>query len=97
MIRLSGLEPDVDIPIVYTGLRPGEKRYEELLMNEEGLQKTANNLIYVGRKIPFDRQELLEGLESLRAVEEGQEKLLRSRLRAIVPTYTPNAEAVPQA
>lgn len=97
MIRLSGLEPDVDIPIVYTGLRPGEKRYEELLMNEEGLQKTVNNLIYVGRKIPFDRQELLEGLESLRAVEEGQEKLLRSRLRAIVPTYTPNAEAVPQA
>jgi len=54
MIRLSGLVPDVDIPIVYTGLRPGEKLYEEMLMGEEGLQQTENKLIYIGRPIEFD-------------------------------------------
>ncbi|MEA5142934.1 MAG: nucleoside-diphosphate sugar epimerase/dehydratase [Oscillibacter sp.] len=54
MIRLSGLVPDVDISIVYTGLRPGEKLYEEMLMGEEGLQQTENKLIYIGRPIEFD-------------------------------------------
>ena len=54
MIRLSGLVPDVDIPVVYTGLRPGEKLYEEMLMGEEGLQQTENKLIYIGRPIEFD-------------------------------------------
>ena len=51
MIRLSGYEPDVDIKIVYTGLRPGEKLYEELLMKEEGMQETANKLIHIGKPI----------------------------------------------
>ena len=94
MIRLSGFEPDVDIPIVYTGLRPGEKLYEELLMDEEGLQKTANDLIYIGQKIDFDVDEFHAQLESLRELTEGQESLLRSRIKTLVPTYTPPAQKV---
>ncbi len=89
MIRLSGFEPDVDIPVVYTGLRPGEKLYEELLMGEEGLSKTANNLIYVGKKTPFDHAAFLQRLEALRALQEGQHDELRRQLQQIVPTYHP--------
>ena len=59
MIRLSGYKPDVDIKIVYTGLRPGEKLYEEKLMAEEGLTKTENELIHMGRPIPFETDEFL--------------------------------------
>ena len=58
MIRLSGYEPDVDIMIKYTGLRPGEKLYEELLMNEEGMQTTENDRIFVGRQIELTRRPL---------------------------------------
>lgn len=94
MIRLSGFEPDVDIPIIYTGLRPGEKLYEEILMSEEGLTKTSNDLIYIGHKLSFDRNQFLADLDSLRALEEGQEAQLRRQLRSLVPTYTPPAEAV---
>ena len=94
MIRLSGFEPNVDIPIVYTGLRPGEKLYEELLMNEEGLTKTANDLIYIGQKTDFDTQRFLEDLESLRQLEEGQDALLRRQMSQIVPTYTPPRQTV---
>ena len=94
MIRLSGFEPNVDIPIVYTGLRPGEKLYEELLMNEEGLTKTANDLIYVGQKTDFDTAAFLEDLTTMRELEEGQDSLLRTHLRRIVPTYAPSGEKV---
>ena len=94
MIRLSGFEPDVDISIVYTGLRPGEKLYEELLMDEEGLTKTANDLIYIGHKINFDQDRFMEDLQTLRQLEEGQDALLRQRLRTLVPTYHPSSEAV---
>ena len=94
MIRLSGFEPDADIAIVYTGLRPGEKLYEELLMDEEGLTKTANDLIYIGHKIDFDQTRFVEGLQGLRELEEGQDALLRSRLRSLVPTYAPSSETV---
>lgn len=65
LIRLSGFEPDVDIPIIYTGLRPGEKLYEELLMDEEGLQDTANRLIHVGRPIDMDDEAFCRQLEVL--------------------------------
>lgn len=58
MIRLSGFEPDVDIPIVYTGLRPGEKLYEELLLQEEGMERTPNEMIYIGHPLAFDESEL---------------------------------------
>ena len=94
MIRLSGFEPNVDIPIVYTGLRPGEKLYEELLMSEEGLTKTANDLIYIGKKTDFNTEQFLTELMELKELEEGQESLLRARIRHIVPTYTPSGEAV---
>ena len=60
MIRLSGLKPDKDIKIEYTGLRPGEKLYEERLMDEEGLTKTENELINIGGPIPFDEDEFIE-------------------------------------
>ena len=92
MIRLSGFEPDVDIAVIYTGLRPGEKLYEELLMGEEGLDRTANDLIYVGHKLDFDQSRLLAELEELSRLEEGQEYRLRRQLRDLVPTYTPPAE-----
>ena len=94
MIRLSGFEPNVDIPIVYTGLRPGEKLYEELLLSEEGLTKTANDLIYIGKKTTFDLEGFAADLAALKALEEGQESLLRTRLRHMVPTYAPSQETV---
>ena len=89
MIRLSGLEPDVDIPIVYTGLRPGEKLYEELLLSGEGMQKTRNNLIFIGHEMPFDHALFEEQLEQLHRLSEpdGTNDILRRIVREIVPTY----------
>ena len=92
MIRLSGFEPNVDIDIVYSGLRPGEKLYEELLMGEEGLGKTANDLIYIGQKINFDTQMLYRELDFLKDLTEGQDDLLRQRIKRLVPTYVVPAE-----
>lgn len=90
MIRLSGFTPDVDIPIVYTGLRPGEKLYEELLMSEEGLQKTSNDLIFIGHKTDFDRERFQKGLADLRAFPENRgDAELRTLIASIVPTYHP--------
>lgn len=87
MIRLSGLEPDVDIPVVYTGLRPGEKLYEELLLSGEGMQKTDNDLIYIGHEIDFDRTDFAVNLEALRDMDEKDEEALRQKIAEIVPTY----------
>ncbi len=98
MIRLSGFEPDVDMPIVYTGLRPGEKLYEELLMSEEGLTKTANDLIYVGQRTGFDRIRFAEGLEALRQLpEDADHETIRQLIHDIVPTYVlPKQPVVPR-
>ena len=87
MIRLSGFEPDVDIAVVYSGLRPGEKLYEELLMGEEGLERTSNDLIYIGHKIDFDNDRFYTELDALKQLTEGQEDILRRRIKTLVPTY----------
>ena len=67
LIRLSGLQPDLDNKICYTGLRAGEKLYEEKLMSEEGLRTTLNHLIHIGSPIPFDTDEFLNKLQSLKS------------------------------
>ena len=91
MIRLSGLKPDVDIKIEYTGLRPGEKLYEEKLMAEEGLTKTDNKLIHIGRPIAFDNDEFLRELEGLmEAAYANREETIRDNVRAMVSTYHPD-------
>lgn len=87
LIRLSGFEPDVDIPIVYTGLRPGEKMYEECLRKEEGLQKTANDLIFIGKPIEFDEGKFFDELVELKklAYEDGTD--IKQAVKKIVPSY----------
>jgi FlaA1/EpsC-like NDP-sugar epimerase len=87
MIRLSGLEPDVDIQIVYTGLRPGEKLFEELLMSEEGLTKTANDLIFVGHPNDFDDEELLRALERLEKLSSTNSEGIVDEIASLVTTY----------
>lgn len=97
MIRLSGFELDVDIPVVYTGLRPGEKLYEELLLSGEGMQKTKNDLIYIGHEIAFDPAAFEENLMLLRAIPESDEPALRAKLRELVPTFhAPDGQTLPQ-
>lgn len=87
MIRLSGYEPDVDIKIVYTGLRPGEKLYEELLMKEEGLQETANRLIHIGKPIEMDDEKFREQLDWLKEACESENANVKDIVAQIVPTY----------
>ena len=89
MIRLSGFEPEVDIPIVYTGLRPGEKLFEELLLQEEGLERTPNELIFVGRFRDFDPEGLMDGLEELSDACMNEAEDIRSIIRRMVRTYQP--------
>lgn len=87
LIRLSGYKVDEDIKIEFTGLRPGEKLYEELLMDEEGLENTANKLIYIGKPIELDEDEFFKQLHELK-VASGQEcSDIKLRIKAIVPTY----------
>jgi len=88
LISLSGLKPDIDIRIEYTGLRPGEKLYEELLMEEEGLQKTDNRLIYVGRPIELDEDKFMEKLVELEEYVENEPDDIRRKIKSIVPNYS---------
>ena len=90
LIKLSGLKPDVDIPIVYTGLRPGEKLYEEKLMAEEGMQKTENKLIHIGNPIPFDTDSFLVQLEKLMYAAHNNEDKIVEMVAQMVPTYHPD-------
>ena len=90
LIRLSGFKPDEDIKIEYTGLRPGEKLYEEKLMAEEGLQKTENDLIHIGNPVRFDEDEFLKKLESLNeAAGDNREEQIRKLVEETVTTYHP--------
>ena len=89
LIRLSGLKPDEDIKIEYTGLRPGEKLYEEKLMAEEGLKTTDNKLIHIGCPIPFDTDQFLEGLGELIDVAYRNDSGIRTYVERLVPTYHP--------
>lgn len=92
LIKLSGFKPDVDIKIEYTGLRPGEKLYEEKLMAEEGLKSTQNKLIHIGCPIPFDMDKFTVQLQELMTACYDNCQDIRSMVEAIVPTYHPAGE-----
>ncbi|HHV10272.1 MAG TPA: polysaccharide biosynthesis protein [Clostridiales bacterium] len=87
LIRLSGYEPGRDIEIEYTGLRPGEKLYEELLMEEEGLSDTNNKLIHVGKPIELDEDAFLKEVELLDERAKNEDSDIRGYVKALVPTY----------
>ncbi len=90
LIKLSGHKPDVDIKIVYSGLRPGEKLYEEKLMAEEGLKKSPNNKIFIGCPIPFDVEEFLGQLRELMDVAYKNKSEIREYMQRVVSTYHPS-------
>ena len=87
LIRLSGYEPDIDIKVEYTGLRPGEKLYEELLMKEEGLQDTDNKLIHIGKPIEMDDELFKRQLARLDAAYRAEVTNMKEIVAEIVPTY----------
>ena len=89
LIRLSGYRPDVDIKIEYTGLRPGEKLYEEKLMSEEGLKKTENELIHIGSPIPFDVDQFLSALEQLMFTAYSNRESVVELVEQMVSTFHP--------
>lgn len=89
LIKLSGYEPDVEIPIVYSGLRPGEKLYEEKLMAEEGMKKTDNDLIHIGKPIPFDISKFLGQLTELAQASYENSPHIVEMVEEIVPTFHP--------
>lgn len=92
LIRLSGYTLGVDMNIVYTGLRPGEKLYEELLMDEEGLQETANKLIHIGKPIDFDKENFAHNLARLEKSAYDETEDIRSIIKEVVPTYQPRQQ-----
>lgn len=87
LIKLSGYRPGEDIEIKFTGLRPGEKMYEELLMDEEGLKKTANKMIFIGKPIEFDADVFEKQLDKLIADAKKETLDIRAEIREIVPAY----------
>ena len=94
LIRLSGFEPGIDIKIEYSGLRPGEKLYEELLMSEEGLTKTANSKIFIGKPVEFDSKKVMHNLEMLKKIVDNEDvELIDSVMRSFVTTYIRPEEA----
>lgn len=92
LIRLSGYKVDEDIKIEFTGLRPGEKLYEELLMDEEGLQNTENKLIHIGKPIEIDEMKFYSQLKELKEESKNENADIRPLVKAIVPTYVYNQE-----
>ncbi|MCB7319856.1 polysaccharide biosynthesis protein [Lacrimispora sp. 210928-DFI.3.58] len=89
LIKLSGYKPDIDIKIEYTGLRPGEKLYEEKLMAEEGMKTTPNKMIHIGCPIPFNTEKFLKQLEELMYASYENQIDIREKVAEIVPTYHP--------
>ena len=90
LIKLSGLEPNVDIPIEITGLRPGEKLYEELLMSEEGLQKTAHNKIFIAEPLDINMEQITQKLDVLHEMIQDEAipmKEIKHIIKEVVPTY----------
>jgi FlaA1/EpsC-like NDP-sugar epimerase len=87
LIRLSGYTPDVDIKIEYTGLRPGEKLYEEMLMDEEGLRETENKLIHIGSPIEMDDDWFRRKLAQLDEASKEESGRIRQLVSEVVPTY----------
>ena len=94
LIKLSGYEPDVDIKIEYTGLRPGEKLYEELLMKEEGLQDTPNHLIHIGKPIALDETTFFNKLTNLKEAVYKETSDVRLLVKDIISTYKLKEEGV---
>ena len=94
LIRLSGYRVDEDIKIEFTGLRPGEKLYEELLMAEEGMKETANKLIYIGKPIEIDEMRFFAQLKELKEASKNENCDIRPLVKEIVPTYHYEEEAV---
>ena len=93
LIRLSGYEPDADITLKFTGLRPGEKLYEEMLLDSEGgCRKTSHELIYIGNPIPFNEETFIDDIESLRSVAGVDNAKMVDIVHRLVPTYTGHAE-----
>jgi FlaA1/EpsC-like NDP-sugar epimerase len=89
LIKLYGLTPDVDIKVEYTGLRPGEKLYEEMLKAEEGLKTTPNKLVFIGKPIPFDVSEFQMQLQDLMTSAYENSDEIIEKVKKILPTYTP--------
>ena len=97
LIKLSGLEPDKDIKIKFIGLRPGEKLYEELLTNEEGMRKTENDRIYIGKSGKVDQEKLYEDVEELWQLADKQEiDQILVKLKKLVPGFQPNCPVKPE-
>lgn len=92
LIRLSGYRVDEDIKIEFTGLRPGEKLYEELLMAEEGMKETANKLIHIGKPIEIDEDQFFIQLKNLKEASKNESSDIRAMIKEIVPTYHYNKE-----
>ena len=92
LIKLSGYEPDVDIKIEYSGLRPGEKLYEEKLMAEEGIMKTDNDLIHIGKPIPFDTEAFFGQLKELADTCYSNSDHIVGLVEQIVTTFHPVGE-----
>ena len=89
LIRMKGYEPERDIKIEVVGLRPGEKLYEELLMDEEGLQETDNKKIHIGKPIEIDEEKFLADLDRIIEKAEDNKADIRKDIKAICPTYNP--------
>ncbi|MCI8427129.1 MAG: polysaccharide biosynthesis protein [Lachnospira sp.] len=89
LIRLSGYTLGVDMEIRYTGLRPGEKLYEELLMKEEGLQDTANKLIHIGKPIEFDKEHFIDNLNELKKCAYDETQDIKELIKKVASTYQP--------